>query len=335
LSLFRASVCRQIVILRRIFIRIILLNELSIGRGLLGFLPIVFALVMRALSFFISDDFRDCGAQFSTVHATAAAVRGISRAGSRALKVAKGVASAAAMNIMRTLLICISRLILAGTWQQTPALFWVSSARTRSKRRFNLGWAALIAAAGAHGLVFMILSQSAAAPSPKPITAALVVSLMMPIAESLPASPPEPKPKPEPIKQTPKPARVTQPSVREIVSESAVAPELTQAVAQKTVEAEAQPVVAARFDADYLNNPAPKYPPLARRFKEQGVVLVRVHVLPSGDPDEIELKRSSGSERLDQAALTVVKQWRFVPAKQGSDAVAAWVVVPISFSLGA
>ena len=235
---------------------------------------------------------------------------------------------------MRTLLICISGLILTATWQQTPVLFWVSSAKTRSKRGINLGWLALIAAASAHGLAFMALTQSAVAALPKPMSAPLVVSLMLSAAEPSPAHPPEPKSKPEPVKQTPKPALMTQPPVKETISESA-APTLTQTVAQKVVEAEAQPVIAARFDADYLNNPAPKYPPLARRFKEEGVVLVRVHVLPSGDPETIELKQSSGSERLDQAALTVVKQWRFVPAKQGSDAVAAWVVVPISFSLGA
>jgi len=49
----------------------------------------------------------------------------------------------------------------------------------------------------------------------------------------------------------------------------------------------------------------------------------------------VELKSTSGSERLDQAALDAVRQWRFVPAKRGSEAIAAWVVVPISFSLGA
>jgi len=45
------------------------------------------------------------------------------------------------------------------------------------------------------------------------------------------------------------------------------------------------------------------------------------------------LKTSSGSPRLDQAALDTVKRWRFVPARQGDQSVAAWVVVPISFSL--
>jgi periplasmic protein TonB len=102
-----------------------------------------------------------------------------------------------------------------------------------------------------------------------------------------------------------------------------------------TAPAEAAPPAPSepRFDADYLNNPAPRYPALSRRLREEGVVLVRVHVLPSGQPDVVELKRSSGSSRLDESALTTVRQWRFVPARRGSEAVAAWVVVPVAFSL--
>jgi periplasmic protein TonB len=90
-----------------------------------------------------------------------------------------------------------------------------------------------------------------------------------------------------------------------------------------------------RFDADYLNNPAPRYPALSRRLREEGVVMLRVYVLPNGLPDTVELKRSSGSARLDESALMAVRQWRFLPARSGDIAVAAWVVVPIAFSLAA
>lgn len=88
-----------------------------------------------------------------------------------------------------------------------------------------------------------------------------------------------------------------------------------------------------RFDADYLNNPKPHYPPLSRRLREEGVVMLRVYVLPSGLPDSVELKRSSGSARLDEVALVTVRRWRFIPARSGEVAVAAWVLVPIAFSL--
>lgn len=90
-----------------------------------------------------------------------------------------------------------------------------------------------------------------------------------------------------------------------------------------------------RFDADYLNNPAPEYPRMSRRLREEGVVMLRVYVLPNGLPDVVELKASSGSARLDESALFAVRKWKFVPAQAGDHPVGAWVIVPIEFSLNA
>ncbi len=89
----------------------------------------------------------------------------------------------------------------------------------------------------------------------------------------------------------------------------------------------------ARFDADYLSNPRPAYPALARRLGEQGTVLLRVRVTPGGEAAEVKLLRGSGSPRLDRAALLAVEQWRFVPAREGDETVASWVQVPIAFTL--
>jgi len=93
------------------------------------------------------------------------------------------------------------------------------------------------------------------------------------------------------------------------------------------------PVVPPSFSASYLENPAPVYPPLSRRVGEQGKVMLRVLVSAKGTADTVELRASSGSSRLDDAALESVKHWRFVPARQGDQPVAAWVLVPITFSL--
>lgn len=92
-------------------------------------------------------------------------------------------------------------------------------------------------------------------------------------------------------------------------------------------------VTQPSFNADYLQNPAPRYPPLARRMGQQGKVVLRVLVNPGGGPAQIELRTSSGSEALDEAALDAVRRWRFVPAKRGDQPVAAWVLVPITFTL--
>ena len=88
-----------------------------------------------------------------------------------------------------------------------------------------------------------------------------------------------------------------------------------------------------RFDADYLHNPRPVYPPMSRRMGEEGKVFLRVRVEADGRPSQVEIKTSSGSPRLDQAAEDAVRRWRFIPAKRGGEAVSAWVIVPISFNL--
>jgi len=95
-----------------------------------------------------------------------------------------------------------------------------------------------------------------------------------------------------------------------------------------------QPITPARFDADYLKNPAPAYPALSRRLGEEGRVLLLVRVTPQGLPDGVEVRESSGFARLDEAALAAVRQWRFVPARRGSEAIAASVLVPIIFRRG-
>ena len=87
------------------------------------------------------------------------------------------------------------------------------------------------------------------------------------------------------------------------------------------------------LNADYLNNPAPAYPSASRHLGEQGKVLLRVLVNSDGQVEQITLRKSSGYDRLDQAAQETVQKWRFVPARRGEQVVSAWVVVPVSFSL--
>jgi periplasmic protein TonB len=47
----------------------------------------------------------------------------------------------------------------------------------------------------------------------------------------------------------------------------------------------------------------------------------------------VQVRSSSGSTRLDEAARETVKRWKFVPARRGSEPVPAWVLIPISFRL--
>lgn len=171
-------------------------------------------------------------------------------------------------------------------------------------------------------------------------TAAPVVAPAIPIMVSMITAPvPEPEvlPKPRAVTKQPLPVPKTLLVAEKPAAEPAPAAPTSPPPATPAPPAEAIPVAAVippRFDASYLDNPAPPYPPMSRRIGEQGKVLLRVLVNTDGSAAQVELKNSSGSSRLDQSALDTVKRWRFVPAKLGTQAVAAWVLVPISFKLG-
>ncbi|MDP1657519.1 MAG: energy transducer TonB [Hylemonella sp.] len=86
-------------------------------------------------------------------------------------------------------------------------------------------------------------------------------------------------------------------------------------------------------DAAYLNNPKPPYPVLSKRMGEQGKVVVRVLIGTDGTAQQAEIRTSSGYDRLDQAALSTVLKWRYVPGKRGGVPEAMWFNVPINFVL--
>lgn len=112
-----------------------------------------------------------------------------------------------------------------------------------------------------------------------------------------------------------------------------------QALAEEPVPVEKPPeetqpqVTPPDYKVAHLNNPAPDYPPLSRRLKEQGDVILRVYVTPQGAPGEIQLHTSSGYPRLDRAAQEAVERWKFLPARRGEDPVGAWVLVTINYVL--
>ena len=167
-------------------------------------------------------------------------------------------------------------------------------------------------------------------PPPEPVPQP-VVEPPPPVEDELAVKPPPPKPvpKPKPVVKTP-PKPVAKPA--EQSPAPALAPQPVAAPVPPAPPAPA-PITPASANAGYLHNPAPEYPPLAMRRNWEGTVLLRVHVLASGKPGEIQIQKSSGREQLDDAALAAVKRWSFVPAKQGNDPIDGWVSVPIDFKL--
>ncbi len=185
----------------------------------------------------------------------------------------------------------------------------------------------------------------------QPASVPVPVRLDVRIFEAPPPSAPEvPKPVTEPPKPLPPAARpvarrpepVAPPPVLAAASKAVPAPETFAVPAQQpsvspnaaaSAAPASVPVAAARFDADYLQNPAPAYPAMSRRLQEEGKVLLQVKVTATGTAEHVQIKQGSGYPRLDEAALNTVRQWRFIPARRGDEAVAASVVVPIVFRL--
>jgi protein TonB len=89
--------------------------------------------------------------------------------------------------------------------------------------------------------------------------------------------------------------------------------------------------VAPRVDAAYFSNAPPEYPRKLLKRGIEGDVLVRAQVQPDGHCRQVQVMESSGYRLFDQAALSAVRDWRFVPASSGVHAVMAWVDVPIEF----
>ncbi len=165
------------------------------------------------------------------------------------------------------------------------------------------------------------------------------------IVEPTPPAPVKPKKVAQPEKPVIKQIEKPQPIVQEtapaesspVVSEApptALSPVATSPIVSTPVVTEAPPVVEPpKFGAAYLHNPAPTYPALSRRLGEEGRALLRVLVAENGTAQTVDLETSSGSSRLDQAAIAAVKRWEFVPAKRDRQNISAYVLVPIKFSL--
>jgi len=78
----------------------------------------------------------------------------------------------------------------------------------------------------------------------------------------------------------------------------------------------------------------PEYPPASRRAGEAGTVTLQAMVKEDGRPAEVKVVKSSGFEKLDEAAVKEVERnWRFVPGKEDGKPVAMWHTFQVTFRL--
>jgi periplasmic protein TonB len=227
--------------------------------------------------------------------------------------------------------------------------------------RANLGLAISIAL-HATFLIAMAATQTAsfseAVPLPM-IDIALEAANAGMLAETIPLEPqitsPQPKaaqpkkPKPRPIKPKAEPAlKKPRPQAEDDASEPESQPQTNASPID--VNSKLPPTVGTHADstsqrsqtssssaanafANYLNNPKPHYPGVARNRHWEGLVYLRVYVTTDGLCGNLSLQRSSGHGVLDEAAMAAVRNWKFAPGTRGGMAVASWVTVPIEFDL--
>ncbi len=62
-------------------------------------------------------------------------------------------------------------------------------------------------------------------------------------------------------------------------------------------------------------------------------MVLQVDVSREGVATKVHVLTSSGHRELDEAAVTTVGKWHFVPASRGGEAIAATAEIPIQFRL--
>ncbi len=219
-----------------------------------------------------------------------------------------------------------------------PGLTFAPATGPLQNRRPRLSLSGLAVIILLHALALWLLVRMNVLSLPQSLQV-LTVSLIQPVVEEIK---PQPRPEPDIIPPRPKPVRprpAPTPPLPVLAAPATAAAD-TPVVVPEPVPAPVEPAPPApavvsqpRFDAAYLDNPKPPYPPLSRRMGEQGRVVLRVQVRADGSAAAVEIASSSGSPRLDEAARSTVQRWKFVPARRGAEAVPATVQVPVVFTL--
>lgn len=222
---------------------------------------------------------------------------------------------------------------------------------------------ALILTIGLHAGAVFVVALGLAQIAPKEIEAPTITLQLLeqpsrapsPIQPARPQAPAPPKPAPAPtpapvrapapVFETPRPSLQPTPQPTAVTAPAEPAPtKPAPPVAAPVVPAPpaplappAPPAPPQRTEvstASYAaSNAKPKYPMIAKRNNEQGMVVLRVLVKQDGSAGRVEVKSSSGFERLDRAAVEAVETWHFNPATHDGKPVDEWYQVPIPFKL--
>lgn len=131
----------------------------------------------------------------------------------------------------------------------------------------------------------------------------------------------EEKPKEEPAKVPP--TAIQTPSESEVKKKPNEEPQIKEGDLVEVSPDVVMPVAIKKV--------LPKYPPIAKKIKVEGLVILQALISEKGDVLAVKVLR--GPELLSDAAKEAVLQWKFTPANKNGIKVKIWQTIPIPFKL--
>jgi protein TonB len=162
---------------------------------------------------------------------------------------------------------------------------------------------------------------------------------------------PKPHPTPKPVKQAAKPEPAPEPTPKSISKPAETAPAPAPATPPTpAATAPSAPATATEPNAsasqsgpaqpktvtsglEYISQPPREYPAISRRLGEEGTVTLRILVNDKGHVDQVDIRKSSGVPRLDEAARKWALRVVFKPYMENGKPIPVFAVLPITFNL--
>ncbi len=142
----------------------------------------------------------------------------------------------------------------------------------------------------------------------------------------------KPPPPPPPKFDKPPPPFVPLPDI----SITTEAPPAATAITQGTpvVRPAAPPAAPTVAKTIKGRNYQPEYPPSSKRAGEEGTVTLSIYVNEEGKVTEAKVEKSSGFEKLDEAAVKeALRSWKFTPATSGGKPIGVWQNINVRFKI--
>lgn len=206
------------------------------------------------------------------------------------------------------------------------------------RSKSSASWLGIVLVLAGHALVIWWLMAQRLLPMPDEAVTLMVNFIAPPAPQQAapkpPPTPPEPKPLP---KELPRQLVAQAPVFSPAEPVAPLAPELplvAPASAAPAMPLPAGPVaLGGELSVVCPERRAPAYPPMSRRLGESGKVVLRVTLNAHGRVARATVNQSSGFNRLDEAALAAVHEWRCTPAQRNGHPVEATALQPFNFVL--